>query len=30
VAVQEQNMVFPMVPGGQPVDHILLSRNEKI
>jgi acetolactate synthase-1/2/3 large subunit len=30
VAVEEQNMVFPMVPGGQPVDHILLSRNEKI
>ncbi len=30
VAVQEESMVFPMVPGGQPVDHILLSRNEKI
>ena len=30
VAVQEENMVFPMVPGGEPVDHVLLSRNEKI
>lgn len=30
VAVQAENMVFPMVPGGEPIDHILLSRNEKI
>lgn len=30
VATIEENMVFPMVPGGQPIDHILLSRTEKI
>ncbi len=30
VAVQAENMVFPMVPGGEPIDHVLLSRNEKI
>ena len=30
VCTEEENMVYPMVPPGQPIDHVLLSRTEKI
>lgn len=30
VCVEEDSMVYPMVPPGQPIDHILLNRSEKI